>query len=685
MGKEPIVSRESREPAVKKRKKEDNAQELNTTQDLYMQTILYEGEEVKTRNPDDDLDLFDTTCRRFHKIIKEISDLKQKNTDEAKAQLVEKRTEGVLLFAIFKKLNRLEKFRTNQSRDTLHKVKQQVDSLHLQLQNLLYETFHLQKEVTKCLQFKSKDKDIDLVSKEDFYKEAPVSISRPKLTRKDDHQLQLARLEWELQQRKEIALQCQNMQTEKEKVASEILKKQTRIDDLAPLLKEILAVAKPVQDSLNLGGKPGPSPGLAQNASLLPHPLYFLFVQADAYKEACDSSMKLTCAINGDKEEAQRLKRNVDVMSTAVDSDSDNQEETSNKRHHRKKSRAERLEERKKQLLMAHPLSVEIGITLKDGNTIAIEFFYLINLHVVTMKAKMKRMYNINDSNLITGEHILTELFPNDFGTGSPNIANYYQLKEVGIETFDSNSLGLAYIWAQKVCGLNFTGDGGDIKKVPPSSQISQLTLPSVIKAIKNRLRARSALCFQLQPLELGQLPVIPEVSIHFPQKLIAKISKWSSLTWQEYEALNFTSHIIKADYVSSRDIFYKAQLTRGEAEMTLAVAIKNCYPELPPIFALQTSWLGKTSGAFNNDSIRDIEREVNIFFKELVGKIGSVFNLLCAQIYRLVTCFDVLLESSGNTDFNREKVFLQTARGRNRSRPLKYLDDVGGGIFTQR
>jgi len=38
--------------------------------------------------------------------------------------------------------------------DDLHKVKQQVDSQHLQLQNLLYEVLHLQKEVKKCLQFK---------------------------------------------------------------------------------------------------------------------------------------------------------------------------------------------------------------------------------------------------------------------------------------------------------------------------------------------------------------------------------------------------------------------------------------------------------------------------------------------------------------------------------------------------
>lgn len=78
-----------------------------------------------------------------------------------------------------KKLNRLEKVRTRAGRDTLHKEKQCVDSTHLLLQNLLYEADHLNKEVVKCLQFKSKDEEIELVTLEEFYESAPAEISRP--------------------------------------------------------------------------------------------------------------------------------------------------------------------------------------------------------------------------------------------------------------------------------------------------------------------------------------------------------------------------------------------------------------------------------------------------------------------------------------------------------------------------
>ena len=80
-----------------------------------------------------------------------------------------------------------------------------MDALHLQLQNLLYEVLHLQKEVhcwidpliftyfiiiksifqvTKCQQFKSKDEEVDLIPVEEFYALAPEEISKRETTTK---------------------------------------------------------------------------------------------------------------------------------------------------------------------------------------------------------------------------------------------------------------------------------------------------------------------------------------------------------------------------------------------------------------------------------------------------------------------------------------------------------------------
>jgi len=102
--------------------------------------------------------LFRKTCDDIRKLMEQIAELKAKNagvkSEQILAEITENRTQASLLFVVLKKLNRLEKFRTKMSRDTLNREKQQVDSYHLQLQNLLYEILHLKKEVTKCLQFK---------------------------------------------------------------------------------------------------------------------------------------------------------------------------------------------------------------------------------------------------------------------------------------------------------------------------------------------------------------------------------------------------------------------------------------------------------------------------------------------------------------------------------------------------
>lgn len=59
-------------------------------------------------------------------------------------------------------------------------------------------TWHL---VFAC---RSKHEEIDLVSLEEFYKEAPPDISKAEVTMGDPHQQTLARLDWELEQRKRL-------------------------------------------------------------------------------------------------------------------------------------------------------------------------------------------------------------------------------------------------------------------------------------------------------------------------------------------------------------------------------------------------------------------------------------------------------------------------------------------------
>lgn len=71
-----------------------------------------------------------------------------------KEEIEQYKNDAVHLFLILKKLNRLDKIRSKQKKDLLNKKKQEIDSKHLQQENLLNELFYLKKEISKCLQYK---------------------------------------------------------------------------------------------------------------------------------------------------------------------------------------------------------------------------------------------------------------------------------------------------------------------------------------------------------------------------------------------------------------------------------------------------------------------------------------------------------------------------------------------------
>lgn len=137
-------------------------------------------------------------------------------------------------------------------------------------------------------------------------------------------------------------------------------------------------------------------------AMLLPEALYALFVQLEAYMEACD---KLICvSITGDEEEARNFKKSAALEDENDDSDSDLEDLIQQRRSSRRVSRTDRHDDERKALLQKHPLSVELLVKLKkckqfernlaicliyfifsDKDTITLKFSYLPKLQVVTV------------------------------------------------------------------------------------------------------------------------------------------------------------------------------------------------------------------------------------------------------------------------------------------------------------
>ena len=71
-----------------------------------------------------------------------------------KANIIAAYKQGLLLCSTIKKLNRVGNMRVNKARNLTHEEKNKIDEHHLELQNLLYEISHYQKEINKCFEFR---------------------------------------------------------------------------------------------------------------------------------------------------------------------------------------------------------------------------------------------------------------------------------------------------------------------------------------------------------------------------------------------------------------------------------------------------------------------------------------------------------------------------------------------------
>ncbi|PFX14375.1 THO complex subunit 5-like [Stylophora pistillata] len=296
---------------------------------------------------------------------------------------------------------------------------------------------------------KSKDEEIELVSEAEFFRDAPNEISRPAsdsgipvkvnkiffkdVTKGDSHKLMLARLDWELEQRKRLAVQKEQFLKKRETLLKEIHTKKEFLDSLQPRLENILKATQPVQEYMNM-------PLDAQRAQhetarYLPQALYILYVQASAYNEACDPHMEVK--ILGDLDVAKAAMEAKPVVRD-IDSDSDQENTEGHKRSkHRRKKEEARLEEKRKLLLKKHPLQILIQVKCKDKATLDLLFSFLPTFNTVVVSPSLTLNEALSEpvlanSALLSPDSLLINLFPGDDGNTAPNTSSLYQLSKVG-------------------------------------------------------------------------------------------------------------------------------------------------------------------------------------------------------------------------------------------------------------
>jgi len=646
-----------------------------------------EENEAATRDANTDLDSFMSTFGNFRKLLSDIHHLKTKGAPGTltDGEITERKIQGSLMFVVLKKLNRLDKLRSKTIRDATAEARQKVDSFHLQLQNLLYESLHLQKEVTRCLEFKSKDEDIDLISVDDFYREAPKEVSKPDVTKKNPHLQTLARLDWELEQRKRLARRYQMSQETKEKIAQDITTKQDHLDNLAPRLQSILQATRPLQEYL---GMPIESEKAQYKMShYLPSPLFILFVQTSAYRDACEPDLEVK--ICGEVEEAIAL-QNVIAERDDDSGDSDQEDGGGQKQRHRR-SVSERDVSQK--ILHTFPLHVSVIVPGKDGARLSLTFYYLPKLHVVTVVTKLTPLpTGAVAGDLLQPETLLSCLLPGDDGKMSPNPANLYQLQKLGMEDVSAyaGQVGRPYGWAQLMAGLEFlsaTDDqpgpsGGVLPRTSARTSTSISHMENIVSLIRHRLLARTALYTLIQQLERCSIPILAEHQNKFPVKVHTKLTSWRMSTWADVQHIAAVESYVNEGLIHDEPLVFKLTAERGSVKWQAIVLMSFDYPKTAPIFIVE---LLPGVSAAKDPAIWAIEVELNLHYTELVDE-KSRDCLLANQLQRLLSCIDVYLEQSVSEEpreFPLDRTILRAYRGRDRRIPLRF--SPRHGVWNQR
>ncbi|ROW11473.1 hypothetical protein VMCG_01165 [Cytospora schulzeri] len=120
-------------------------------------------------------------------------------------------------------------------------ARQEVDVLHLQLQNLYYEQRHLQGEILACESFDHEYQKLPLAPADEFLAKHPEHAGS------DENALMIARIEDERTERETLEQQRQELLKRKQKLIAENKKRREDLANLDNDLEKFIDAAKPIQ------------------------------------------------------------------------------------------------------------------------------------------------------------------------------------------------------------------------------------------------------------------------------------------------------------------------------------------------------------------------------------------------------------------------------------------------------
>ncbi|KAJ4966665.1 hypothetical protein NE237_018514 [Protea cynaroides] len=471
-----------------------------------------------------------------------------KKEGRPKSELRELVTQMSLHFVNLRQINRSILLEEDRVKAETEHAKPPVDFTTLQLHNLLYEKNHYLKAIKACKDFKSKHPDIELVPEEEFFSSAPEEIKETVMSNDSSHNLMLKRLNFELLQRKELCKLHEKLEQHKKSLLETIANRKKFLSSLPSHLKSLKKASLPVQHQLGVLH----TKKLKQrhSAELLPPPLYVMYSQLLAQKEAFEENIDLE--IVGSMKDAQAFahqQANKDAGTSTntetyrLEDDAPDEDDDSQRRRKRPKKVPGRESLEQSGIYQSHPLKIILHIyddevsDSKPPKLISLRFEYLLKLNVVCV--------GIEGSHEGPEANILCNLFPIDTGIELPHQSA--KLIAGDAVTFDEKRTSRPYKWAQHLAGIDFLSEVSPLvtssetpssETVKSASVISGLSLyrqqnrvHTVVQRIRSRKKAQMALVEQLDFLMKLKWPPLTYENIpwasHNP---LCTLQSWSSV-----------------------------------------------------------------------------------------------------------------------------------------------------------
>ncbi|XP_019861964.1 PREDICTED: THO complex subunit 5 homolog A-like [Amphimedon queenslandica] len=247
----------------------------------------------------------------------------------------------------------------------------------------------------------------------------------------------LARLEWELKQREQLASRQSSLEASIKSKLEQTQKLEEKLSRLRPALEQLRVSSLALEEFFDT-----PVSWEREQrklAVLLPRPLYMLFVQSEGYSKAEDSLLKVI--VDGNLEEAKTFDTTGQKEETQQDEETESEQSGTKKKKRRKSMKPSPEDESIPPCRVSFPLTVSLKITTKCVGSVTICFYYLpffnavcssvTSIDLETDHASLKDIF-------VDKSFLLHNLFEGDSGKFSPNSAVSVQIRKYGGTNFSA-------------------------------------------------------------------------------------------------------------------------------------------------------------------------------------------------------------------------------------------------------